>query len=188
MVSLLALLPTAALAFTAAPLSLPRRAHVQPAAISLALPPDVAASNPWEKGTYDEKEVEELWETLREVYENDSKASAAAIQVRGTILCPLYSTPNRIRESKAALVDVLGEAEAAVVMSKNPAVLTCGDEIRYADPAEIMRLANLREVLDKIPPSVLLGVTLGISGFIAIKIALVQYDNYQMTSGGFPMS
>ena len=46
--------------------------------------------------------------------------------MRGSVLCPIYADPNLILESKYALVDVLGEDEAAVIMSKNPAVLTCG--------------------------------------------------------------
>ena len=105
-------------------------------------------------------------------------AAAAAQQVRGTILCPLYSSPKVLRDSYEALVSNIGEEEAAEILRKNPAVLTCGEGLRDADPDEIRRLASAREVLDKIPPEVLLGVTLLVSAVVVGKIALIKlgYD------------
>ena len=149
-----------------------RRRHVS---IALrALPAEVQAANSWDPGTYQEVDVEANWEALCEAYGSEERASAAAQQVRGSVLCPIYSTPNLIRDSKDALVTVLGTDEAAVIMKKNPAVLTCGGDLLTADPDDIRRFANLRETLDKIPPQALLALVLGISAFILGKIALIR--------------
>jgi hypothetical protein len=53
-------------------------------------------------------------------------------------------------------------------------VLTCGNDLLAADPGEIRRLAKVREVLDQIPPSVLLGSVLGFSALIFGRIILIK--------------
>ena len=90
------------------------------------------------------------------------------------MICPIYASPTLLRESAAALVEVLGEDEAAVIMKKNPAVLTCGNDLLKADPDEIRRLAAIREVLDQIPPEVLLAVSIGVTAIIFGRIALIK--------------
>ena len=139
-----------------------------------ALPADVEEAISWEKGTYQDGDVEDNFEALVEVYGSEALAGAATKQVRGTVICPIYASPDLLRESKSALIEVLGEEEAAVIMRKNPAVLTCGDDLLKADPDEIKRLANIREVLDQIPPQVLLGVSVGIPAIIFARIALIK--------------
>lgn len=129
---------------------------------------------PWDAGTYMDSEVEELWDVLCEAYGSDDLASAAAQQVRCSVLCPLYSTPAQIRDSKEALIEVMGADEAVTIMAKHPAILTCGSDVLYADPDEIRRLASLRSVLDRIPPAVLLGSVLAITAAVGGKIALIQ--------------
>lgn len=59
-------------------------------------------------------------------------------------------------------------------MAKNPCILTCGDGLREADAGEIRRFAELRRVLDAIPPQVLLGTTVGLAAIIFGKIILIK--------------
>ena len=166
-------LPTLlACAFTS-PSSLLARGRALHVAMA-ALPADVEEAISWDKGTYKDSDVEENFEALVEVYGSEALAGAATKQVRGTVICPIYASPELIRESKSALVEVLGEEEAAVIMRKNPAVLTCGDGLLKADPDEIKRLANAREVLDQIPPQALLAVSVGIPAIIFARIALIK--------------
>ena len=88
----------------------------RPSQISLReLPAEVDAALSWEPGTYDPKDVEDLWEGLIGVYESEDAAASAAKQVRGSILCPLYASPTLLQESKAALVEVLGEDAGAAL-------------------------------------------------------------------------
>lgn len=75
-------------------------------------------------------------------------------QVRGQIVCPIFATPALVAASRAALVERMGEEEAKMIMGKHPCVLTCGDGLLTADPDEIRRFAELRRVLDAIPPQV----------------------------------
>lgn len=177
---LLLLLPSAS-AFVAgtshALMHLRGQPHLLNAATMRVLPDDVQEANSWDKGTYKEEDVEENYEALIELYGSVELANAAVKQVRGVVLCPLYASPTLLSDSKSALVEVVGEEEAAVIMKKNPSVLTVGPELANADPDEIRRLANLREFLDQIPPSVLLGVTLGVSAIIGLRILLIQTGN-----------
>ena len=173
MIGVVAALALGASAFL--PQSALLRPRQRPMAITLrALPAEVEKANSWDRGTYPDADVEELWDALCEVYESEAAAAKAAIQVRGSVLCPIYSSPSMLRDSKAALENVLGADEAAVIMEKNPAVLTVGSDLVSAEPDEIRRLASLREQLDKIPPSALLAVVLGLSAFIGGKILLIQ--------------
>ena len=75
-------------------------------------------------------------------------------QVRGQIVCPIFATPALVAASRAALVERMGEEEAKTIMGKHPCVLTCGDGLLTADPDEIRRFAELRRLLDAIPPQV----------------------------------
>lgn len=164
-------LPTLVCAFTT-----PMRAVGGRTALATmrALPAEVEKANSWDKGTYLETDIEENFEALIELYGSEDRAIAAATQVRGTVICPIYASPTLLRESAAALVEVLGEDEAAVIMKKNPAVLTCGNDLLKADPDEIRRLAAIREVLDQIPPEVLLAVSIGVTAIIFGRIALIK--------------
>ena len=172
--TLLLVLPSAS-SFQAASGALLRPRSRPAVSVALrALPDDVEAALSWEKGTYDPKDVEDLYEALVEVYGAEDKANTAAKQVRGSVLCPIYANPALLRDSKVALESVLGEEEAKVILKKNPAILTCGNDLYNADPDEIRRLASLREVLDQIPPSVLLGTVLGISAIIGGRILLIK--------------
>ena len=157
------------------------RSRVGALTMMASVPADVAKSVKWnfEESPYDPAEVEALWDTLVELYNSDAEAAAtAAKQVRGDVICPLFASPTLLRESYEALVDNLGETEAREIMAKHPAILTCGPGIRGAEPDEIRRLATLRNVMDRIPPSALLGVTLALSAAILGKIALIKlgYD------------
>jgi hypothetical protein len=160
-------------AFSVAP-TLRRHSLQRRSTVVLALPAEVEAATSWDKGTYQDKDVEDNFEALCEVYGSESLATTAAVQVRGAVICPLYASPTLIRESKAALVEVIGADEASVILTQNPSVLTCGNDLLAADPGEIRRLAKVREVLDQIPPSVLLGSVLGFSALIFGRIILIK--------------
>ena len=154
-------------------LALPLRAS-RSTFVSMALPADVEAATSWESGTYDPKDVEANWDAVVKAYGSQELASEAVIRLRGSIICPLYASPSLIEASLDALKSVIGEEEATEILAKNPAVLTCGDGLRNAEPGEIRRLASLRQVLDSIPPSVLLGTILVASVAILVKIVLIK--------------
>ena len=165
---------------------LPRTTKIS---LGIAVPADVAEACPWEDGTYLQSDVEDLWEALIDAYESEPLANAACKQTRGTILCPIYCSPGLIANSKNALISVLGsEADAAEVMGMNPAILTCGEELYSADPEEIKRLAKLRQQLDKIPPSFMLGSILVVTAIIGTRIALTQMGQVPYVTGGFPVN
>jgi len=140
----------------------------------MKLPSSVEDALPWDEGTYANVEVEALWEAVVEAYGSEDAASTAVRQVRGQIVCPIFAAPDLVRESRAALAANLGEEEALVIMAKNPCILTCGDGLREADAGEIRRFAELRRVLDAIPPQVLLGTTVGLAAIIFGKIILIK--------------
>ena len=140
----------------------------------MKLPSSVEDALPWDEGTYANVEVEALWEAVVEAYGSEDAASTAVRQVRGQIVCPIFAAPDLVRESRAALAANLGEDEALVIMAKNPCILTCGDGLREADAGEIRRFAELRRVLDAIPPQVLLGTTVGLAAIIFGKIILIK--------------
>jgi hypothetical protein len=144
------------------------------AVVGMALPADVEAATSWETGTYDQQEVEANWDAVVKAYGSQELAAEAVIRLRGSIICPLYASPALIEASLDALKSVIGDEEATEILAKNPAVLTCGDGLRTADPGEIRRLATLRQVLDGIPPSVLLGSIVAASVAILAKIVLIK--------------
>jgi len=144
---------------------------------TMAVPTDLEF--PWQSGVYLDEQVEELWDTVVTFYESESAAANAARQCKFVILCPLYASPQLLRASHAALIEAIGADEAAEILVKNPAVLTCGEGLRNADRAEIFRLANLRQVLDRIPPqaiwATILVLVVGIGGkILAIQLGLVD--------------
>ena len=89
-----------------------------------------------------------------EIASRHLKIASRRAQVRGQIVCPIFATPALVAASRAALVERMGEEEAKTIMGKHPCVLTCGDGLLTADPDEIRRFAELRRVLDAIPPQV----------------------------------
>jgi hypothetical protein len=141
----------------------------------MGIPASVEECFPWDKNTYSPDDIEELWEAVVEAYGSEGAAEAAVLQVRGQILCPVYITPDMVQESRAALAANLGEEEASEIMAKNPCILTCGESLEVADPAEIRRLAQFRFYFDKIPPAVLLGSVLLISAAVLAKILLIRF-------------
>ena len=138
-----------------------------------AVPAAVASACMWDAGTYDEAEVEANWDEIVKIYGSEELAAKAVTQVRGIVMCPLYSNPIRLRESYTALVDLMGD-ESKEILDMHPAILTCGDEVRNADKDEVRRLAKAREVADKLSPELIIGgiatiVAIGIFKFIQVK-------------------
>ena len=138
----------------------------------MKLPAEVSAATKWQEGTYAESEVEALWDQLVDIYGSEEAASDAAQQVRGDVICPLFCTPQLLKESNEALIDVLGPVEAKDIISQSPAVLTCGAGLANSDVDEIRRFAAARQQMDKIDPGVLRAVILGTVGLLLVKIVL----------------
>ena len=153
------------------------------AAVVMRLPDEVSEALPWDDSKYDADDVEALWLVLVEIFGSEERALAATRQVRAQIICPLFANPALLRASRDALVDNLGEDEATLVIAKNPCVLTCGEGLRTADPSEIKRLAEVRKVLDSIPPEALLGSILAVSALLLAKIIAIKlgYSDYVFT-------
>jgi len=140
----------------------------------MKLPQSVSDAVSWGDSTYPEVEVEALWAAVVECYGDEELALKGVSQVRGQVICPIFASPTLIRESYEALVSNIGEEEAKTIMIKNPCVLTCGAGIATADPDEIRRLANVREVLDAIPPQALLGVSILFFTVVFAKIIAIK--------------
>jgi hypothetical protein len=138
----------------------------------MKLPAEVSASTKWQDGTYDNGEVDVLWDQLVSIYGSEAAASEAAQQVRGDVICPLFCTPTLLKESHEALIDILGTEEAAEIITKSPAMLTCGAGLRDSDIQEIRRFAAVRQVMDRISPTALRAVVLGTVGLLLLKIIL----------------
>ena len=102
-----------------------------------------------------EREVVTLWQTLVRAFGNQDLALRAVV-ANPSVVNPLYTkTPELVRASKQALVEVMGsEAEAIEVMLLNPSVLQCGDGLRLQPAGQIRSFAGFRAVVDRVPPSV----------------------------------
>ena len=102
-----------------------------------------------------EREVVTLWQTLVRAFGSQDLALRAVV-ANPSVVNPLYTkTPELVRASKQALVEVMGsEAEAIEVMLLNPAVLQCGDGLRLQPAGQIRSFAGFRAVVDRVPPSV----------------------------------
>ena len=97
-------------------------------------------------GTYDQVEINALWEQTRKCYGTEERA-IEAVERQPYLLNPTYTwPPPLLSRSKVALVEVLGsEEEALEVMLKNPAVLQCGaNGILELGGDEIKLFADLR--------------------------------------------
>eukprot|EP00900_Chrysochromulina_parva_P001228 jgi/Chrpa1/11105/Chrysochromulina_OHIO_Genome00020691-RA len=144
---------------------------------TMRLPVAISEALPWDESAYAAVEVEALWEAVLKAYGSEDAAAKAVRQVRGQIVCPIFATPALVAASRAALVERMGEEEAKTIMGKHPCVLTCGDGLLTADPDEIRRFAELRRVLDAIPPQALLGTVAAIGAAVLGKIILIKTGN-----------
>ena len=131
-----------------------------------ALPPEVVAA--YELGAapaalpkgqvvpvVSERDVVTLWQTLVRAYGGQDLALRAVV-ANPSVVNPLYTkSPELVRASKQALVEVMGSEAAAIeVMLLNPAVLQCGDGLRLQPAGQIRSFAGFRAVVDRVPPSV----------------------------------
>ena len=119
----------------------------------------------------DPAEISALWRTAVECYGSEEDATRA-VEQNPFLIHPLYTaSPDIMRESKAALLEVLTPEEALDVMLQNPAVLQCGESLSRQPASEIKRFAALRSALDKVPPSVSRGSLVGVLALTALAIA-----------------
>ena len=110
---------------------------------------------PWSAFRSDDRRLHlEIASRHLEIAPRHLEIASRRAQVRGQIVCPIFATPALVAASRAALVERMGEEEAKTIMGKHPCVLTCGDGLLTADPDEIRRFAELRRMLDAIPPQV----------------------------------
>jgi hypothetical protein len=102
-----------------------------------------------------ERDVVTLWQTLVRAYGGQDLALRAVV-ANPSVVNPLYTkSPELVRASKQALVEVMGSEAAAIeVMLLNPAVLQCGDGLRLQPAGQIRSFAGFRAVVDRVPPSV----------------------------------
>ena len=94
----------------------------------VALPAEMVEVTSRFKKEYAPAELAELWGTLLYVY-GDEAAAVAAVQSNWQMLCPSYTYPPVLLESKAALLEMMDDASVASVMADNPAVLQCGAKL-----------------------------------------------------------
>jgi len=125
-----------------------------------------------------EREVVTLWQTLVRAFGNQDLALRAVV-ANPSVVNPLYTkTPELVRASKQALVEVMGsEAEAIEVMLLNPSVLQCGDGLRLQPAGQIRSFAGFRAVVDRVPPSVSRAVLVLFVGGVALNFVLVRSDD-----------
>ena len=116
----------------------------------------------------EERDVEALWKTMKQVYGNEDNALRGARQ-NPTIIHPLYTNADTVKSSKAALDEVFADepnakAEVLEVMLMNPAVLQCGQSLKIQPASEIKRFASGRQLLDNVPKE----ASLGLLGFVLL--------------------
>lgn len=151
------------------------------------VPPDVTAACMWGPGTYDEKEVESNWDAMVSIYGSEELAAKAVTQVRGTVICPLYTNAAGLQTSYEALVSLMGD-ESKEILAQHPAILTCGEQLRNADKDEVRRLAKIRSVADSIPPEVILGSIAVVSAIVLGRIVMIKFFGAPMVGAdAFPM-
>ena len=100
--------------------------------------------------SYKSSEIAALWNALKQCYGAEDLARQAVAQ-NNQVLCPLYASPELLKQTFAALVKIMGSKDAArEVMLLNPAVLTCGArELASSEASEILQAAKTRQVLDR---------------------------------------
>ena len=154
-----------------------------------AVPKAVEEKCMWDAGTYDQAEVEANWDEMVRIYGSEDLAAQAVSQVRGTVICPLYSNPDRLRESYEGLVALMGDAESKEILEMHPAILTCGDEVRNADPDEVRRLAKGRQFADKyITPELLYGSIGAFFLFVGFRVVMIKFFGAPMVGqDAYPM-
>ena len=179
------LVPASQRSFVPPPLA---RAASRTNGLLLQVPAEVTAACMWDAGTYSEAEVESNWDAMVEIYGSEELAAKAVTQVRGTVICPLYTDAKGLRTSYDALVALMGD-ESKEILAQHPAILTCGDDLRNADKDEVRRLAKLRSVADSIPPEVILGSIAVVSGIVLFRIVMIKFFGAPMVGAdAFPMS
>ena len=128
----------------------PRPAHhhlraPSPALFFDTLFPTKAPPVPWSE-SYKQKDIDALWNTMRQLYGSD-KAARAAVNQNSQVICPLYSTPATMRQTYNSLVKLVGQKDAREIMGMNPAILQCGD-LSGEDPASLRKAAAARVGMD----------------------------------------
>jgi len=125
-----------------------------------------------------ERDVVTLWQTLVRAYGGQDLALRAVV-ANPSVVNPLYTkTPELVRASKQALVEVMGSEAAAIeVMLLNPAVLQCGDGLRLQPAGQIRSFAGFRAVVDRVPPSVSRAVLVFFVGIGSLNFVFVRSDD-----------
>lgn len=153
---------------------------------SSGVPADVTAACMWDPGTYSDAEIEANWNEMVGIYGSEELAKKAVLQVRGTVICPLYTNAAGLRTSYDALVSLMGD-ESKEILEMHPAILTCGDELRNADKDEVRRLAKVRSIADSIPPEAILGSIALIAGILGYRIVMIKFFGAPMVGAdAFP--
>ena len=96
--------------------------------------------------SYAQKDIDALWNTAKQLYGSEAKATQAVKQ-NSQVICPLYATPASMRVAYNSLVKLVGKKDALEIMEQNPAILQCGD-VGDQDPAEIRKAAAARVGMD----------------------------------------
>lgn len=125
-----------------------------------------------------ERDVVTLWQTLVRAYGGQDLALRAVV-ANPSVVNPLYTkSPELVRASKQALVEVMGSEAAAIeVMLLNPAVLQCGDGLRLQPAGQIRSFAGFRAVVDRVPPSVSRAVLVFFVGVGSLNFVFVRSDD-----------
>lgn len=125
-----------------------------------------------------EADVNALWNALVDACSDNRELALQAARQNPTVLSPLYTSPVKVAESKAALVEVLGSDEEAVeIVLKNPAVLQCGKGLLQQQPSEIKGFAAIRSFADRVPPTVSQGILGLVCATLVLNIALSKSDD-----------
>lgn len=148
-----------------------KHSHRRPK-IAAKLPVEVERAVESFSAYHDPKLIDALWVAVRKCYGSE-EAAVTAVRRNGQILCPTFASPKLISDSYGGLSDLMGTEEALEIMMKNPAVLTCGDRIRTANPAEIRNFANFRRrsMQSRQRP---LAAVLTVVGLILYKIVMTK--------------
>ena len=152
----------------------PRSAAAPVMALGRGMPPAALDITSRFKKSYDQQKLAALWRALRESYGSEELALQAA-QENPQILNPSYSRPERVKASKACLVELMGEEDAIAVMLKNPAVLQCGPALANAQPDEVKSFATIRYVGNRLLPE---AARLPVLGLVFLLLSYgVAYTN-----------
>ena len=122
-----------------------RRVASSPVLFFDTLFPTKAPEVPW-ASSYKQKDIDALWNTLKQVYGSEA-AARKAVKQNNQVICPLYATPATMRLAYNSLVKLCGKADAKEIMANNPAILQCGD-LSGEDPVALRKAAAARVGMD----------------------------------------